>query len=89
MEHFVSIIFNKEQEGFERIAGGAIASLGESYLKEDQTLIESFISEDNEYVYRVEIGSSLSDDESDNLAESVAQSLFKLGFDDFDIEISY
>jgi hypothetical protein len=89
MKHFVSIIFDNEQQGFERIAGGAVASLGESYLKEDQTLIESFVSEDDQYVYRVEIGSSLSDEQSDVFAESIAQSLFKLGFDDFDIEISY
>jgi DNA polymerase III gamma/tau subunit len=89
MEHFVSVIFKEEQQGFERIAAGAVASLAEGILKEDETLLETFISEDNEYVYRVEINESLSNDDSDELAESIAQSLFKLGFDDFDIEISY
>lgn len=89
MEHFVSIIFKEEQAGFEKIAAGAIASLAEGVLKEDETLLETFISEDNEYVYRVEINESLSNDDSDDLAETLAQSLFKVGFDDFDIEISY
>jgi len=86
MEHFVSIIVSNrdlEEHLVESILNSA--SVG---LLEDETLYEMFETDDKEQVLRVQLHRQLSEQESDDFAETLADKLFEMGYDEFDIEVS-
>jgi len=86
MKHYINIVWEGKQEVDEIVAemvmeGSSVA------LLESETNIEIFET-DNETVLAVETHKALNEDEADQVAERVANKLFDLGYDDFDIEIS-
>jgi len=86
MEHFVSIIL-ADYELDEHLVESVLDSAGIGLL-ESETLYETFESEYNEQVLRVQMPRQLTIEESDNLAESLAHKLFEAGYENFDIEVS-
>ena len=86
MEHFVSIILtNYELE--EHLVESVLDSAGSS-LTESETLYEMFETDNNEQVLRVELQRQLSEQEADTFAETLANKLFEMGYDDFELEVS-
>lgn len=86
MEHFVSIIVSNntlEEHLVESVLDSAQVGLLES-----ETLYEMFETDFNEHVLRVQLHRQLSEEESDEFAESLAHKLFEMGYNDFDIEVS-
>jgi len=86
MEHFVSIIladYELEEHLVESILDSAKVGLLES-----ETLYETFITDNEEQVMRVELPRQLTEKESDEFAESLAHKLFEMGYANFDIEVS-
>lgn len=86
MKHYINIVWKGQQEVDEIVAemvmeGSSVA------LLESETNIEIFET-DNETVLAVETHKALNEEEADQVAERVANKLFDLGYDDFDIEIS-
>ena len=86
MEHFVSIIL-KDYELEEHLVESILDSAGVG-LTESETLYEMFETDNNEQVLRVELQRQLSESESDKFAETLADKLFEMGYEDFDIEVS-
>ena len=74
MEHFVRIIMEKQDN----------AKLNESVFP-NYTLLET---EQGATVFEIPLAKELSEEQSDEFANRVADFLFNEGFDDFDIEIS-
>lgn len=86
MEHFVSIIltdYELEEHLVESILDSAKVGLLES-----ETLYEMFETDTNEKVLRVELSRQLSEQESDEFAETLADKLFEMGYDNFELEVS-
>jgi hypothetical protein len=76
MEHFVRVIFEKKE--------GLNESLDESIFPGNE-LLET---EQGAQVFQIPLPRQLSEEESDEYAERLANYMFESGFDDFDIEIS-
>jgi hypothetical protein len=86
MKHYINIVWEGKQEVDEIVAemvmeGSSVA------LLESETNIEIYETE-NETVLAVETHKPLNEQEADEVAERVANKLFDLGYNDFDIEIS-
>lgn len=90
MKNFISIIFDNKEEfnDIDNIVIEEIASSASSALLESETNYSLFESDDNKSVLRVETHKKLTDNESDIVAEDVANTLFDLGYNNFDIEVS-
>lgn len=86
MEHFVSII-TKNYELEDHLVESVLSSANVGLL-EDETNYQLFETDDFEQVLRVQLHRQLSEQESDDFAESLAHKLFEMGYDDFDIEVS-
>ena len=76
MEHFVRVIFEKKE--------GLNESLDESIFPGNE-LLET---EQGAQVFQIPLPRQLSEEESDEYAERLANYMFESGFEDFDIEIS-
>ena len=87
MEHFINIIFDNKEE-IDDIVVSEVATMASPALLESETNYSLFESDDNKSVLRVETHKKLTDDESDIVAEDVANTLFDLGYNNFDIEVS-
>ena len=86
MEHFVSIIttdYKLEDHLVESVLTSANAG-----LLETETLYETFETDNGEQVLRVQLTRQLSESEADSFAESLADKLFEMGYENFDIEVS-
>lgn len=86
MEHFVSIITDKNQDLNEDLVNSIVDSTGQE-LVEDENEYDFFETED-EQVLRVGLGRQLTKEESDNFAKTLAEKLFDMGYKQFDIEVS-
>lgn len=75
MEHFVRIVMEKQDEA---------RKLDESIFP-SQEILES---EQGATVYQIELPRELTEQECDEYAEKLANYMFEMGYDDFDIEIS-
>ena len=75
MKHFIRIVMEK-QESPKR--------LDESIFP-DHTILES---EHGATVFQINLSRELTEDESDEYAEKLANYMFEMGYDDFDIEVS-
>ena len=76
MEHFVRVIFEKRD--------GLLESLDESIFP-GHSLLET---EQGAKVFHIPLARALSEEESNEYANRLANYMFEQGFDDFDIEIS-
>lgn len=86
MENFINIIFDKIEE-VDEIVVNEVATTASDALLESET--NYFLFEDNgKTVLTVETHVKLDEEESDIVAEDIANKLFDLGYDNFDIEVS-
>ena len=75
MEHYVRIVMEKQKSA---------QVLDESVFPNNQI----FESEQGATVYQIELPRELNEQECDEYAERLANYMFEMGYDDFDIEIS-
>ena len=86
MENFINIIFDKIEE-VDEIVVNEVATTASDALLESET--NYFLFEDKgKTVLTVETHVKLDEEESDIVAEDIANKLFDLGYDNFDIEVS-
>lgn len=86
MKHFINIVWEGKEE-VDMLVAEQVMNSSQTALLESETTIEIYETED-ETVLCVETHKQLTEDESDHLAEKVANTLFDLGYDNFNIEIS-
>jgi hypothetical protein len=86
MKHFVSIILS-EYKMDENLVESILdsAKIG---LLESQTLYEMFETDNDEQVLRVQLPRQLTVTESDEFADVLANKLFEMGYENFDLEVS-
>lgn len=85
MDYFISVI--TQDEITEGIVEAASISGGQFLTESDDSFVVGETTDGNNVV-RIPLSSGLSQDDSDRLAESMAEHLFEMGYEDFDIEIS-
>jgi len=86
--HSITVVWSKTEEDVDAIVAENVINSSSTALLESETHYEIYESDKGETVLVVETHKKLSEQESDEVAESVANRLFDLGFDKFDIEIS-
>ena len=86
MKHFINIIFDQTEE-LDNIVVSEVATSASNALLEQETnyLLENI---DNKTVLTVETHVQLDEQESDDVANDIANKLFDMGYDNFDIEVS-
>ena len=86
MKHFINIIFDQTEE-LDDIVVSEVATSASNALLEQETnyLLENI---DNKTVLTVETHVQLDEQESDDVANDIANKLFDMGYDNFDIEVS-
>tara|TARA_B100000900_G_scaffold394961_1_gene392893 strand:+ start:1529 stop:1795 length:267 start_codon:yes stop_codon:yes gene_type:complete len=87
MENFINIIFDNKEE-IDDIVVSEVATMASPALLESETNYSLTESEQGQTVLTVETHAKLDEDESDLIAEDVANKLFDLGYNNFDIEVS-
>lgn len=86
MENFINIIFDKIEE-VDEIVVNEVATSASNALLESETNYALF--EDNsKTVLVVETHVKLNEQESNDVAEEIANKLWDLGYENFDIEVS-
>jgi hypothetical protein len=86
MEHFVSII-TRDYELEDHLVESVLSSAKVGLL-EDETQYVLFETDADEQVLRVQLHRQLTEQESDAFAETLADKLFEMGYEDFEIEVS-
>jgi hypothetical protein len=86
MEHFVSII--TKNKSLEESLVESVLNSANVALLENETNYEMFETVSNEQVLRVELHRELTEQEADDFAETLADKLFEMGFEDFELEVS-
>ncbi|HAP31193.1 MAG TPA: hypothetical protein DCR01_04420 [Flavobacteriales bacterium] len=87
MEHFINIVFDDKQE-VDDIVVSEVATSASNALLEEETGYELYDTNDGKTVLTVETHVKLDELESNEVAEKVANKLFDLGYNNFDIEVS-
>jgi hypothetical protein len=87
MENFINVIFDNKEE-LDDIVVSEVATMASPALLESETNYSLNESEDGKTVLTVETHAQLDEEESDLVAEDIANKLFDLGYDNFDIEVS-
>tara|TARA_Y100000389_G_scaffold104096_1_gene100933 strand:+ start:5463 stop:5729 length:267 start_codon:yes stop_codon:yes gene_type:complete len=87
MENFINVIFDNKEE-IDDIVVSEVATMASPALLESETNYSLNESEDGKTVLTVETHAQLDEEESDLVAEDIANKLFDLGYDNFDIEVS-
>lgn len=86
MENFINIIFDKIEE-VDDIVVNEVATSASNALLESETNYSLF-EDSGKTVLVVETHVKLDADESDVVAEEIANKLWDLGYENFDIEVS-
>ena len=87
MENFINIIFDNKEE-IDDIVVSEVATSASTALMESETNYSLTESQSGQTVLTVETHVQLDAEESDEVANNVANKLFDLGYDNFDIEVS-
>ena len=87
MENFINIIFDNKEE-IDDIVVSEGATSASTALTESETNYSLTESQSGQTVLTVETHVQLDEEESDEVANNVANKLFDLGYDNFDIEVS-
>jgi|TARA_B100001057_G_C22817232_1_gene937954 hypothetical protein len=87
MENFINIIFDNKEE-IDDIVVSEVATSASTALMESETNYSLTESQSGQTVLTVETHVQLDEEESDEVANNVANKLFDLGYDNFDIEVS-
>lgn len=87
MQNYINIVFDKIEEVdeivVEEVTGSATVA-----LLEDETSYDLYDTEEGQTVLTVQTHKQLGESESDDVANDIANKLFDLGYDNFDIEVS-
>lgn len=86
MENFINIIFDKVEE-VDEIVVNEVATSASDALLESETNYNLF-EDSGKTVLVVETHVKLDEEESNAVAEEIANKLWDLGYDNFDIEVS-
>jgi hypothetical protein len=86
--HSITVVWPKLEEDVDAIVAENVINCSNNALTESETHYEIYESDKGETVLVVETHKQLDEAESNEIAENVANKLFDLGFDKFDIEIS-
>ena len=84
MEHFISIVFDNNEE-VDDIVVSEVATSASNALLEEETGYELYDTEDGKTILTVETHVQLDESESNAVAEKVAHKLFDLGYNNIDI----
>ena len=87
MEHFINIVFDNKEE-IDDIVVSEVATMASPALLESETNYSLTESDKGQTILTVETHTELDEEESDIIAEYVANKLFDLGYNNFDIEVS-
>ena len=89
MKHFINIVWeNKDIAELDEYLVDTVLECADEGLLEDETNYETFDTIDGGVVMAVELHMGLDEAESKVVAERLANKLFDLGHNNFDIEIS-
>lgn len=86
MENFINIIFDKIEE-VDEIVVNEVTTSASNALLESETNYNLF-EDENKTVLVVETHVQLDEEESNVVAEQIANKLWDLGYENFDIEVS-
>jgi hypothetical protein len=87
MENFINVIFDNKEE-IDDIVVSEVATMASPALLESETNYSLNEGEDGKTVLTEETHAQLDEEESDLVAEDIANKLFDLGYDNFEIEVS-
>jgi hypothetical protein len=88
MKHFINIVWEKKEEDVDDIVVDAVLECADEALLEDETNYDIGETEQGGLILTVETHKALKDSESTVVAERIANKLFDMGYQSFDIEIS-
>ena len=88
MKHFISIVWEKKDEDVDDVVVDAVLECADEALLEDETNYEMGETEDGGLILTVETHKALKDSESTIVAERIANKLFDMGYQSFDVNIS-
>ena len=89
MKHFINIVWeNKDLNEVDEYLVDTVLERADEALLEDETNYETYDTIEGGSVLAVELHKQLNDEESTVIAERLANKLFDLGHNNFDIEIS-
>ncbi|MAV94222.1 MAG: hypothetical protein CMA31_00870 [Euryarchaeota archaeon] len=88
MKHFINIVWEKKEEEVDDIVVDAVLECADEALLEDETNYDIGETEQGGLILTVETHKALKDSESTIVAERIANKLFDLGYNSFDVEIS-
>lgn len=86
MENFINIIFDKIEEVDEIVVNEVTTSASNALLENETNY--SLFEDDGKTVLVVETHVKLNAEDSDIVAEDIANKLWDLGYENFDIEVS-
>jgi hypothetical protein len=86
MENFINIIFDKIEEVDEIVVNEVTTSASNALLESETNY--SLFEDENKTVLVVETHVQLDEEESNVVAEQIANKLWDLGYENFDIEVS-
>ena len=87
MENFINIVFDQKEE-IDDIVVSEVATSASTALMEDETGYQLYESDKGQTGLTVETHVQLNEEESNEMAKKVANKLFDLGYNNFDIEVS-
>ena len=87
MENFINIVFDQKQE-VDDIVVSEVATSASTALMEEETGYELYDTEDGKTILTVETHVQLDEQASNDVAKKIADKLFDLGYNNFDIEVS-
>ena len=88
MKHFISIVWEKKDEDVDDVVVDAVLECADEALLEDETNYEMGETEEGGLILTVETHKALKDSESTIVAERIANKLFDMGYQSFDVNIS-
>ena len=87
MENFINIIFDNKEE-VDDIVVSEVVTMASPALLESETNYTLGENDNGQTMLTVETHAQLDEEESDLIAEDIANKLFDLGYNNFDIEVS-
>jgi hypothetical protein len=88
MKHFINIVWEKKVDDVDEVIVDTVLECADEALLEDETNYDIGETEQGGIILTVETHKALKDSESTIVAERIANKLFDLGYNNFDVEIS-
>ncbi len=88
MSHFINIVWPGKEEDVDGIVAEQVLNCTDEALTESETTYEVYESDKGETVLTIDLHKQVNEEESNAIAERVANKLFDMGHSKFDIEIS-